>query len=369
MVKRRSRIERSRERQLLSTRLRFSVIVVVALAALFVGVAFAVADRPGGHSDAAASLLASVGADRVSASGTDTSSTESTGSQIPVEVPSVLGLSIEEAELLLGVAGLAVVRTPTPAGDETSGTVLGQAPAAGSRVSRSTTVELVVADPSATREAVHASGSGPVVCIDPGHQSIAAVSEEPLGPGSTEMRPKVTEGLTGVATGQREHTLALALALEVRDVLEEAGVTVVMTRLADDVNISNAQRAAVANEAAADLFLRIHADFATNATLSGVATHYPSENEWVAPIETASLSAARTVQREVVAATGAKDVGLIPSADLVGFNHSRVPSILVQVGFLSNPAEDRQLADPAYRTLLAAGMARGVLTYLEIEAP
>lgn len=369
MTKRRSRIQRSRERQVLRTRVRFSVVVAVALAALFVGVAFAVADRPAGYSDDASSLLASVGAERVSGAATGAPSAESTGNQIPVEVPSLVGLSMEEAELLLGVAGLDIVRTPTPAGDETSGTILGQAPAAGTKVSRSTTIELVVADPNATHEMVHASDGGPVVCIDPGHQSTAAASEEPLGPGSTEMRLKVTEGSTGVATGQHEYTLALALALEVRDVLEQEGVTVVMTRLTDDVNISNAQRAAVANEVAADLFLRIHADFATNATLSGVATLYPSGNEWVASIEASSLSAARTVQRETVAATGAKDVGLIPTADLAGFNYARVPSVLVQVGFLSNPAEDRQLADAAYRTRLATGIARGVLAYLEIETP
>jgi len=53
-------------------------------------------------------------------------------------------------------------------------------------------------------------------------------------------------------------------------------------------------------------------------------------------------------------------------ADLSGFNYCRVPAILVETGFLSNPVDDRQLADPAYQDTLADGIARGVLEYLEV---
>jgi N-acetylmuramoyl-L-alanine amidase len=311
---------------------------------------------------------------------------ESTGGSIPassttavlIEVPNVTGSPIEEAELLLGVAGFEIVLVSTPPGEAATGTVLAQRPLAGERVTAGSTVELVWADASATAGAgatAKAStssragggrppGRAPIVCIDPGHQQRANGSPEPIGPGATETKAKVTGGGTGVVTKQPEYSLVLAVSLKVKQRLEARGVTVVMTRTTDAVDISNSQRAAVANDAGADLFLRIHADSSTNADLRGISTLYPAGNSWVAPIESRSLAAAQAVHSAVLASTRADDRGLVKRADLSGFNWSTVPSVLVETGFLSNPIDDRALADPAYQDTLADGIAAGVLSFL-----
>jgi N-acetylmuramoyl-L-alanine amidase len=204
------------------------------------------------------------------------------------------------------------------------------------------------------------------VCIDPGHQATGNSGQEPIGPGASETNAKVTGGATGAVTRQAEHALALALSFKIKERLERYGVTVVMTRIAANVDISNAQRAQVANEAGADLFLRVHADSNTNADVRGVSTLYPAGNEWVEPIREESLRAAGIIHNQMLASTGANNRGLSARSDLAGFNYATVPSVLVEVGFLSNPKDDQQLADTAYQDRLADGIARGVLQYLGV---
>jgi N-acetylmuramoyl-L-alanine amidase len=301
-----------------------------------------------------------------------TATSTSASAAVLVEVPDFAGMPIEEAELLLEAAGLHLVKLPTPPGDAAEGTVLEQLPAAGERVPEGSEVQLVYADSAATTPAVlayttgSAPGSGYVVCLDPGHQAAANMEQEPIGPGASETKPKVTGGATGVVTGQAEHELVLALAFEVKERLEGYGITVVMARTAANVDISNAARAQVANDAGADLFVRIHAASSTNAALRGISTLRPGGNEWVAPIEDESLRAATALHAALVAATGAEDRGIHPHADLAGFNYATVPSVLTEVGFLSNPLEDEQLAEAAYRARVAEGITRGVLAYLDI---
>ena len=288
--------------------------------------------------------------------------------EVLVEVPSVTGWDLADAQQLLDVAGLTVALVSTPPGDAATGTVLAQSPEAGERVVSGTLIEIVWADPEATTNgislALAGTGAGPVVCIDPGHQSVANSGLEPIGPGATETKPKVTGGGAGVVTRQAEYELNLALSLEIKERLEARGVTVVMTRTANEVDISNSQRATIANEAGADLFLRIHADSSTNADLRGISTLYAGGNAWVRPIEAESRAAAEVVHASVLRATDAEDRGVMMRSDLSGFNWSTVPAVLVETGFLSNPVDDRALADATYRDTLAEGIAQGVLDYL-----
>lgn len=291
-----------------------------------------------------------------------------------VEVPDVTGLPLGEAELLLGIAGLEITLLSTPPGEAATGTVLAQMPTAGERIAPGSVIELVWADPDATVAAsgvvtASASDTRPpgrpkVVCIDPGHQARANTAHEPIGPGASETKMKVTGGAAGAVTKQAEYELVLELSLELKKRLEARGITVVMTRTANDVDISNSQRAKIANDARADLFVRVHADSSTNADISGVSTLYPGGNAWVAPIEVRSLAAAKAVHAAVLASTGAADRGVVKRADLSGFNYATVPSVLVETGFLSNPKEDRLLADPAYRAKVVDGMAAGIVAYL-----
>lgn len=353
------------ERKRIALGATVAALVLIAVAALAAGVAM----RPSSTSGAATAADAAIlGAETTAApaQATLTAAANTTATALPVEVPALTGMQIAEAEVLLKAAGLALTRVGTPAGDVVPGWVLDQRPAPGERVAPGSVVTLTFADPSAIEATNTPRPAGFVVCIDPGHQGKANTAPEPVGPGATETKPKVSGGATGVTTRVPEHEIALAISLKVRDRLERYGVTVVMTRTTANVDISNAQRAQVANNAAANLFLRIHADSSTNASVHGVSTLYPGGNEWVAPISQRSLKAAGVIQREMLESTGAADRSLAERADLSGFNWATVPSVLVETGFLSNPAEDKKLSDPVYQDKLADGIARGVLEYLGV---
>jgi N-acetylmuramoyl-L-alanine amidase len=276
-----------------------------------------------------------------------------------VEVPSVLGKRLDEAEMILSYAGMTIQVT---SGARTAGAaVVSQRPVAGEVGSTGTTVTVTlgktVTVPRATRHFV--------VCVDPGHQAVADAKGEPLGPGSREMKPSASAGARGAATGAAESEVALAIAKELRRELVSRGVQVVMTRTTDKVRLSNRQRAEIANRAAADLFVRVHADGSANRSTHGISTLFPAGTRWTKAISGRSERAARVVHRSVVHSTGASDRGIVSRGDITGFNWSRVPAIIVETGFLSNPGEDRLLATSAYRRKLAAGMADGIMAYLE----
>ena len=209
------------------------------------------------------------------------------------------------------------------------------------------------------------SGEGCTVCIDAGHQSQGDSSQEPIGPGASETKARVTGGTSGVASGLAEYEVNLAVALKLRDYLESNGVNVVMVRETNDVNISNSERAAVANDAGADLFVRLHCDGSESSSPSGFSTLVPGYNDWTGPIVDESARAGGIVQRSAVERTGANDLGVVERTDLSGFNWCEVPTVLCEMGFMSNHDEDLKLASDEYQQLLAEGIGDGVLEYLD----
>lgn len=204
-----------------------------------------------------------------------------------------------------------------------------------------------------------------VVCVDPGHGAIADLSLTPVGPGSDETQYVEPGGATGVATGVPEYEVALEVGLLLRDALASRGVSVVMTRETNDVVLSSEQRAQVANEAGADLFVRLHCDGEEDASLAGFSTLVPGQNEWTGPIYESSLHAAEVMHPLIVDAIGATDRGIVERPDLAGFNFCEVPSVLFEMGFLSNPDEDVLLNDPSYQQLLAGAIADAACVYLQ----
>lgn len=212
------------------------------------------------------------------------------------------------------------------------------------------------------------ASAAPVVVIDPGHDLRANLQTEPIGPGSATRKIKDGGGTRGVVSGTTEAQLNLEISLRVRALLERAGVRVVMTRSRTaGTSIGNVARARIANRAGAALLLRIHADGASSPAAGGSHTLYPALRAgWTDDIYVPSRSAARIVQSELVGALGFPDRGLQERSDLTGFNWADVPAILVEVGFMTNPTEDRALATNSYRERAAQGICRGVLRFLRL---
>ncbi len=202
-----------------------------------------------------------------------------------------------------------------------------------------------------------------VVAIDPGHGGKADSRQEPIGPGATQTRPREPGGASGVVTRVPESQLNLDVALKLQKELERRGIKVVMVRTRQNVNVSPRERAEVANEASADLLVRIHADSSDNSALQGLKTLVPGQNPWTAPIYSESLAAGTIAQRHLIEETGAKNLGVVKRNDLGGFNWSKVPTYLVEMGFMSNPAEDKKMETDAYQAKIAQALADAVVEY------
>lgn len=206
--------------------------------------------------------------------------------------------------------------------------------------------------------------TGFVVVIDAGHQGHGDNTPEPIGPGSSITKPAVASGTSGVVTRVHESVVNLQVALRLQKALTARGIRVIMIRTSENVDIANSQRAKIANAAHAGLFIRLHCDgVAGHPGTAGLLTLVPAKNQWTGPIVSTSARAGRDIHAATLAATGATDRGITPRSDMSGFNWATVPSVIVEMGVMTNAAEDRLLSTAAYQDKLAAGMAAGIARF------
>lgn len=216
---------------------------------------------------------------------------------------------------------------------------------------------LILPDPNATSWMFPAPDrSRPTVVIDPGHG----------GRDSGAM-----------SNGLREKDLTLDTALRLERHLREEGFPVVMTRR-DDRFLELFERANIANGIRRALFVSIHFNDNTTASGDGVETFYAqqkaafSDDGWTlaglfqghaeAPPLDQGASFAQAVQASMVESLKVTDRGAKPR-QLAVVRLTRCPAVLVEGGFLNNPAEARKLARDDYREKLAAAITSGVAAY------
>ena len=176
------------------------------------------------------------------------------------------------------------------------------------------------AEPAASKTAAKPQ-QGRLVMLDPGHQRYGNNAPESVGPDTRETKPKVSSGTVGVRTKKPEYVLNLEVSLLIKDELVRRGIEVAMTRESHEVDISNKQRADMANEAGAALAVRIHADGDSSPKTKGFSVLYPSASSAaVKPIATESHEAAGFILEHLKAATEKAGRGLSARSDLSGFN-------------------------------------------------
>lgn len=209
-----------------------------------------------------------------------------------------------------------------------------------------------------------------VIVIDPGHSSQIPDGQVPVGPGSDEMKDADNYGAVSITNGLHEYELVLDVSLKLRDALAARGYKVVMVRTTNKGVYSCIDRAAVANKNNAAVFLRVHANAAPkDHSKNGAMTICISKkNRFIPQMYTKSRQLSDLMLKSYVKATGCYNEGVMESDDLIANNWSKVPTTLIELGYMTNAKEDKLMQTAAYKKKMVSGMVNGIDAYFAASA-
>ena len=211
-----------------------------------------------------------------------------------------------------------------------------------------------------------AGASQKVVCLDAGHGGKGISTLEDNDPDGTSQKTAQSTG-TESKGGLLEKDVNLAVTLATGKLLEEAGVKVVYTRTTDTA-VSNIERAKVANDSSADIFIRIHCEGDDNESRRGCYCYcITAKNQWQATNYAQSRKLCESILSAFSAKTGMpvdksfKD-GILEDDGLTSNNWAEMPTALIEMGNMRN-TEDEEIQKNSV-DLMAQGIAEGILQYL-----
>ncbi|HDK7160874.1 TPA: N-acetylmuramoyl-L-alanine amidase [Clostridium botulinum] len=199
-----------------------------------------------------------------------------------------------------------------------------------------------------------------IIVIDPGHANRSNLELERVSPDSEEKKIKDGGGADGVNSKTPEYLIAMDVASKLKETLQKEGYTVIMTKNKHSESLGNIERAEVGNKNNANLVIRIHADSADLEDAKGASILVPSKKGYASEINELSKKYGDILLREMVASANMNNRGVIEREDMTGFNWSKVPVVLVEMGFLSNAEEDKLLNTEEYRIKIVQGLTKGI---------
>ena len=219
---------------------------------------------------------------------------------------------------------------------------------------------VAITAPTLTVQAKEISKEEPkIIVVDPSCQEIPNKKKEPIAPGAFKTDFKTSTGEVGKETGVREYELNLKLAKIVKKNLEDYGYEVVLTRDTNDIDLSNSDRAMIANTTEADLYVVIGTGNST-----GVSVKCQTEdNPYTFDNYDKSRLLADTLLGSIVQGAESIDNGVDEVDDYAAINWSVVPTAVVEFGDLSDIDEEAKLTDDDYQKKLAKGIADGIESY------
>ncbi|MDR7869242.1 MAG: N-acetylmuramoyl-L-alanine amidase family protein [Tissierellaceae bacterium] len=165
-------------------------------------------------------------------------------------------------------------------------------------------------------------------------------------------------------TGKREKDLNFSVANKLRQELIEKGYNVIMTR-DTDTNVDLYERARIANDNNADIFISIHGNsFVGNRNINGIEVYYWPANKSDIKIED-QYPFAKSIHDELIKATGAASRGVKTNSYVV-IRETKMSAVLIETGFLSNPEEEKLLYSDEYQNNITEGIIKGVESYFEM---
>ena len=187
------------------------------------------------------------------------------------------------------------------------------------------------------------------VAVDDGHGMKTAGKRTPLFPDGSYMP---------------ENAYNRAVASYLMDALKRCGFRVLAVAPGDE-DTSLQTRVKRANDAKADAYIRIHANGSDNSSISGALTICTTRNSpYISSMYRKNKALSEAVLNAYVSATGCRKEYVWETDSMTGNNWSKVPTTIIEMGYMSNPSEDRRMQQSSYQKKMVRGIANGIENYL-----